>query len=172
VDRRALIQVVSVGAACGSFVRAQHVGRCAAEMAASPYQPRFLTPPEHALLQDLMDIILPADEHSPGARAARTADFGDWMLAHSSAAVQRRWREDLKWAAAQASAAEAIAGMAVNESNPTTEAERFFVRLKSMTVDGFYTSEIGLQKDLGYVGNQYLVKYEGCTHPDHQGRRG
>ena len=84
MDRRALIQVVSIGAASGSFVRAQHVGHCAAEMAASPYQPRFLTASEHALLQDLMDIILPADEHSPGARAARTADFGDWMLAHSS----------------------------------------------------------------------------------------
>ena len=172
MDRRALIQVVSMGAAWGSLVRAQHAGHCAAEMAASPYQLRFLTAPEHALLQDLMDIILPADAHSPGARAARTADFADWMLAHSAAAVQRRWREDLKWAAAQASAAEAIAGVAVNESNPTTEAERFFVRLKSMTVDGFYTSEIGIQKDLAYVGNQYLVKYEGCTHPEHRGRRG
>jgi hypothetical protein len=138
----------------------------------SPPNPFRLSKPAVKLLQDLMDIILPADAHSPGARAARTGDFGDWMLAHSSAAVQQRWREDLKWAAAQASAAEAIVGVAPNESNPTTEAERFFIRLKSMTVDGFYTSEIGLQKDLGYVGNQYFVKYEGCTHPDHQGKRG
>lgn len=172
MNRRVLIQVVSMGAAWGSFVRAQHAGHCAAETAVSPYQLQFLTAPEHVLLQDLMDIILPADEHSPGARAARTADFADWMLAHSAEAVQRRWREDLKWAAAQASAAEAIAGVAANESNPTTETERFFIRLKSMTVDGFYTSEIGIQKDLGYVGNQYLLKYEGCTHPEHQDMRG
>ena len=51
-------EVVSMGAAWGSFVRAQHAGHCAAETAASPYQLQFLTAPEHALLQDLMDIIL------------------------------------------------------------------------------------------------------------------
>ena len=54
----------------------------------------------------------------------------------------------------------------------TTEEDRFFVRLKSMTVDGFYTSEIGFRRTSGMCGNQYLVKYEGCTHPEHQGRRG
>ena len=90
MDRRALIQVVSMGAACGSFVRAQHAGHCAAETAASPYQLRFLTAPEHALLQDLMDIILPADEHSParvrpGRRISRT---GCWRIR------QRPFNED------------------------------------------------------------------------------
>jgi hypothetical protein len=88
-----------------------------AETAASPYQLQFLTAPEHALLQDLMDIILPADEHSPArVRPGRRISWtGCWRI---GSALQQRWREDLKWAAAQASAAEAIAGVAANESNP------------------------------------------------------
>jgi hypothetical protein len=64
--------------------------------------------------------------------------------------------------------AEIIANIAANETNPQSSLDRFFVRLKNMTVDAYYTSEIGIQKDLRYSGNQYVLKFEGCTHPEHQ----
>jgi hypothetical protein len=57
---------------------------------------------------------------------------------------------------------------ALNEEKPATDLERFFVMLKSMTVDGYYTSEIGIHKDMQYQGNTYNPEYAGCTHPEHQ----
>jgi hypothetical protein len=40
--------------------------------------------------------------------------------------------------------------------------------LKQMTVNGYYTSEIGIHKDMEYVGNAYLGAFPACTHPEHQ----
>jgi hypothetical protein len=37
-----------------------------------------------------------------------------------------------------------------------------------MTIDGYYTSEIGIKKELQYKGNTYLKEFKGCTHPEHQ----
>ena len=62
----------------------------------------------------------------------------------------------------------ALAKAAQNEEKPATDLERFFVTLKSMTVDGYYTSEIGIHKDMQYQGNEYNPDYKGCTHPEHQ----
>jgi hypothetical protein len=37
----------------------------------------------------------------------------------------------------------------------------FFATLRKFTVDGFFTSEIGI-KYLGYIGNTYLREFPGC----------
>jgi hypothetical protein len=37
-----------------------------------------------------------------------------------------------------------------------------------MTVDGNYTSEIGLHQDMQYQGNEHLLKFSGCAHPEHK----
>ncbi len=37
-----------------------------------------------------------------------------------------------------------------------------------MTINGYYTSAIGIQQDLQYVGNDFLPEFPGCTHPEHQ----
>ena len=54
-----------------------------------------------------------------------------------------------------------------NERRPRTIEERFFVAIKSLTVDGYYTSAIGIHQDLQYKGNAYLKEFVGCTHPEH-----
>jgi hypothetical protein len=54
-----------------------------------------------------------------------------------------------------------------NERRPNTIEERFFVAIKSLTVDGYYTSPIGIHRDLRYKGNAYLKDFVGCTHPEH-----
>ena len=56
-----------------------------------------------------------------------------------------------------------------NEMKPSTTEERFFGTIKNMTIDGYYTSEIGIHKELQYKGNTYLKEFKGCTHPEHQG---
>jgi hypothetical protein len=37
-----------------------------------------------------------------------------------------------------------------------------------MTVDGYYTSSIGIHQELRYQGNAYLKEFIGCTHPEHR----
>ena len=44
----------------------------------------------------------------------------------------------------------------------------FFHAIKSMTITGDYTSEIGLRQELGDDGRTMLGAFEGCTHPEHQ----
>jgi len=54
-----------------------------------------------------------------------------------------------------------------NEQNPQTLLERFFRELKSRTIDGYYTSEIGIHQELVYRGNRWMKDFPGCTHPEH-----
>ncbi len=43
----------------------------------------------------------------------------------------------------------------------------FSFLVKDMTVEGFYTSKIGLIDVLDYQGMNYMVDFPGCTHPEH-----
>jgi hypothetical protein len=44
----------------------------------------------------------------------------------------------------------------------------FFRAIKSMTIAGYYTTEIGLRQELGDDGRMALGAFEGCTHSEHQ----
>jgi hypothetical protein len=141
----------------------------------------FLTTAEYAAVDLLAETILPADDQSPGARAARVADYLDLLLGESPADVQQRWRTGLAGldTAARArasrpfgelSAADATAvlvELARNEANPQTPLELFFKDAKDATIRGYYTSEIGIHRELQYKGNQMLAEFVGCTHPEH-----
>ena len=37
-----------------------------------------------------------------------------------------------------------------------------------MTINGYYTSEIGLRQELGDDGQLFMLQFPGCTHPEHQ----
>src|SRR2546425_13377077 len=50
---------------------------------------KFLTPAEDALLEELTELMIPTDEHSPGARAAGVAGYIDGRLGE---ALQRQGR--------------------------------------------------------------------------------
>jgi len=130
----------------------------------------FLTPAEHTLLDELTELLIPADDHSPGARAAQVADYIDGRLAESlEPELQASWRSGLQ--AVDALARE-LAGkafleaapdqrvavltrMAAGEADPKTPPERFFRELKRWTVRGYYTSKIGIHMDQEYKGNVY-----------------
>ena len=62
-----------------------------------------------------------------------------------------------------------MAAMAANEGQPIAELELFFRCLKEMTINGYYTSRIGIHQDLRYKGNTPQSEFTGCTHPDHSG---
>jgi hypothetical protein len=138
---------------------------------ATAYTLQFFSEEESRLLGQLMEMIIPADEHSPGAHVAQTNLFADLMVATSDSAVKKQWRDGIRLMREEAnrsSLTEALQRAAANEEIPTSDLEHFFVLLKQMTVNGYYTSEIGIHKDMQYVGNAYLGAFPACTHPEHQ----
>jgi hypothetical protein len=52
--------------------------------------------------------------------------------------------------------------LSARERQPDTDAVRAFVRVKQATIDGYYSSEIGLRRELGYLGPQMLAEFKGC----------
>jgi len=47
-----------------------------------------------------------------------------------------------------------------------TSLEAFFANTKQATIHGYYTSEIGIHKELRYKGNQILAEFVGCLTVD------
>ncbi|MBI3695164.1 MAG: gluconate 2-dehydrogenase subunit 3 family protein [Acidobacteria bacterium] len=181
MERRTALKLIAAGVIAERLEGAhQHLVQIAQAPAA--YKLQFFSQAQNELLDKLSDLIIPADDHSPGAHEAKVSLFTDLMVANSQKDAQQQWGSGLKAVEAEAqrrfqkpflklSAAEQdqiMAAMAANEGKPSTELERFFARLKSMTIDGYYTSEIGIHKDLQYKGNTALAEFPGCTHPEHQ----
>ena len=49
---------------------------------------------------------------------------------------------------------------------PRPPLEAFFATTKRATIHGYYTSEIGIHKELRYKGNQILAEFQGCQTED------
>ena len=176
MERRELLKLVALTALSPKVNVLQAAAAC--HMDASPAKPdpaqyklQFFSEDEGRLLDRLMEMIIPADSHSPGAHAAKTNLFADLMVATSDDSVKKQWQDGLRLIreeAARSSLAEALRKAAVNEGSPQTDLETFFALLKQMTVDGYYTSETAIHQDMEYLGNTYLAAFPGCTHPEHQ----
>jgi hypothetical protein len=146
-------------------------------LAAESRAQAFFTPEEFALVDELSEMIIPTDSHSPGARAAKVAAYIDARLNEAwEETVKVKWREGLTLVERlsqeangrpflQAAAEERLAlltRMAQNERTPKTPEELFFAELKSRVVSAYYTSEIGIQQDMEYKGNSYLAEFVGA----------
>jgi hypothetical protein len=167
----------------GTFARPGAAQHHLVQIAQQPssYKLRFFTSAQNELLDRLANIIIPADDHSGGAHDAAVSLFIDLMVSQSTQSVKDEWLEGLtavdreaqtryrrpflKCAAQEQD--QVVAKMAAHEENPSTPLERYFARLKALTVDGYYTSRVGIHNDLQYQGNQVLAKFAGCTHPEH-----
>lgn len=160
----------------------QHGGHKAATPAAKKTAPKFFKADQLALVATISDLIIPTDDHSPGAVAAEVPAFIDLMVSEASAETKKLWTDGLaavdamsqsKNGAAfnKASKEQQIAlltAISKNEMKPSTLEEKFFKAIKNMTIDGYYTSKIGIHQELKYKGNTYLKEFKGCTHPEHQ----
>src|SRR5256884_9985291 len=77
---------------------------------------KFLTPAEYALLEEVTEVIIPADDNSPGARAADVAGYIDGRLAESlEPDWQTLWRSGLP---AVGGLSPGLNGKAVLEATP------------------------------------------------------
>jgi hypothetical protein len=170
MERRVILKLVAAG-----FLAPAAEGQ-------DSYRPLFFTPEDMETLDRLTEILIPADDHSPGASAARVNRFLDVVVSEGPEAGRSIWREGLDLVDAEAQRLfqrafracelahqeQVVATMARNELNPSTDLERFFRTVKRMTIDGYYTSKIGIHQELEYQGNTALAAFEGCTHPEHQ----
>lgn len=168
MERRTVLKIVMLGGLVPSALSLSEKGY-PAESSSNPtkYALQFFTEQESEMLDQLMEMIIPRDEHSPGAHAAEVNLFADLMVASSSDEVKRQWRDGLQLIreeAAHGSLQEALAKAAAHEDRPTNELEKFFIELKAMTANGYYTSSIGIHSDLEYQGNTYLASFPGCGH--------
>src|SRR5438034_1988203 len=161
--------IVTMGAAVAA---AALPGVAAPAGAAAPaaFPPRFLTPDEFVLLDELTELIIPTDAHSPGARLAGVAAYIDGRLAESlEPDWPARWRSGLQAVdglsrelnakpfleATPDQRVAVLTRMAAGEADPKTAPERFFGELKGWTARGYYTSKIGIHLDQEYKGNVY-----------------
>ncbi len=180
LHRRDLLRIAAAGAVAATAGLAQDGTPGTMDQPAA-YAPRFFTPAEYAMVDELTEIIVPTDDHSPGAKAAHCAAYIDFRLFESDDAVpQQGWRAGLKLVDAlsqklhdvpfiQASAEQRVAvlkAMSHNEEEPKSLEEKFFVDLKHRTVNAYYTSSIGIHKDQEYKGNVYLAEFVGWDADD------
>ena len=143
-----------------------------------------LSASQYATLEALTEAIIPADERSPGAKEARVADYVDLLLSEGDAALRQEWRDGLAALDAEATSRFGLpfvrlAGAQVDillgdvgKERPAASAaqatplEAFFITAKQATIHGYYTSEIGIHKELRYKGNAILGEFVGCETVD------
>lgn len=157
-----------------------------AEPAAMASAPQFFSLPEYRTVEMLTELIIPTDDQ-PGAKEAQVARYIDFVVfsaAEFEPQLQKEWTEGLATLdklsqqehghafrdLTPAQQEGLLTAMSLPEHDPkaTHEALAFYRRVKEMTVEGFYTSKIGLIDVLGYQGRTYLSEFPGCTHPEHQ----
>jgi hypothetical protein len=149
----------------------------------TPYKAKFFNAGQMALITTVSELIIPTDSHSPGAREAEVPQFIDLMISESSAETKKLWTDGLAAIdklsreknqvefnkATNEQQVALLTEISKNEMKPVTLEERFFKEIKNRTIDGYYTSKIGITQELKYKGNTYLKEFKGCTHPEHQG---
>lgn len=192
--RRALTQLVAgaVGLAAmpqwvqslSAHARAEAHAHAVQMAASAPaWSPSVLTPRQNEAVIALSELIIPATD-TPGAKAALVNRFVDHALSTADAKERSEFIRGLTWLddrcraragrdVAGATAAEltsVLTALAAEGATAPDDAPgvAFFRAIKSMTITGYYTSEIGLRQELGDDGRMVLAAFEGCTHPEHQ----
>jgi hypothetical protein len=156
-------------------VSAQEVHLALASQASGggSYSPKALTDHDYRTLVRLTDFIVPVDDGKPGAVAAGAAAWID-MLASENAQLKGIYTKGLAWideAMKQRGAADFVSATAEQQTtlldliayrrNQSPELDpgiQFFTMARRMTVDAFYTSEIGIA-DIDYRGNRPQATY-------------
>src|SRR3954462_1720509 len=156
-------------------VSAQEVHHLALAQAGSggAYTPKALADHAYSPLVRLTDLVIPIDNGKPGAVAAGAAAWID-MLAPENSQLKEIYTKGLAWVDAEIKrrgAAEfvtatpdqqtALLDVIAYRRNSSPELDpgiQFFTWVRRMTVDAFYTSEIGIA-DIDYRGNRPQATY-------------
>jgi hypothetical protein len=150
---------------------------------ASPWTPKVLSAHQDRTVTTLCELIIPETD-TPGAKAAQVNRFIDAVLKEAPAADRASFLKGLLWMDARSKAlfgkdiissapdqqTTLLTKVSSEEAGPPEDqvGRDFFRALKSMTITGYYSTEIGLRKELGDDGQLVHAEFKGCTHPEHQ----
>jgi glucoside 3-dehydrogenase (cytochrome c) hitch-hiker subunit len=157
--------------------------------APEPGAPLFFTKNEFVLLDTLTELIIPEDEHSPGAHAAGVAGYIDKTVAEAFLPEDKSsWRKGLasieqlsrsmhgkeflkaskeervallKNISGHEEAGESEKEGDSAESRTRSKHQDFYGQLKMTTVFAYYSSSIGIHKEMEYKGNVLLEQFAG-----------
>jgi hypothetical protein len=186
-SRRTLLKQLATAASAAFPILGQnpppenhHSSSPVTKQEATAYRYTYFDPEDIRTLDALTETIIPADEHSPGAHEAGVCEYLDVILADASPETKKLWRQGIQVANelaensfersfADCSREEQIAivsELAGSEDPQGSMEERFFHALKRATIDGYYTSKIGIHQDLEYQGNEAMHDFPGCPHAE------
>jgi gluconate 2-dehydrogenase gamma chain len=156
-------------------VSAQEVHHLAMAQSATAggYTPKALSDHEYKTLVRLTDLIIPVESGKPGAVAAGAAAWID-ILASENTQLKAIYSDGVAWidgemkrrqspdfVSATPEQQTALLDVIAYRRNSTPELDpgiQFFTWVRRMTVDAFYTSEIGIA-DIDYRGNRPQASY-------------
>lgn len=132
--------------------------------AQEPYSPATFSEDEYEMLGALVDMILPATE-TPGAREVGVHSMLDEDLADGgdALAVLRAGLASLSEEGFDGLTGSQRVEVLTRYSEGSGPEREFFDTLKGLTIDAYYSTEVGLVDELGYQGNTYLTEFPGCT---------
>jgi gluconate 2-dehydrogenase gamma chain len=173
VLRRIGLALMATGAIDRVSAQEIHHFALAAQAGGSAYTPKALNDHEYQTLEKLTDFIIPVENGKPGAVAAGAAAWID-MLASENTQLKDIYTKGIAWvddAIKKRGAADFLSAPAADQTalldqiayrrNSTPELDagiQFFTWARRMTVDAFYTSEIGIA-DIDYRGNRPQMTY-------------
>lgn len=137
--------------------------------AQQPYEPKALSEGQFKILTTLVDMIIPATD-TPGAIDVGVDRMIDEVLSENDNA-RVEFLSGLSQLE-QSGFVELDDGERVDlleEYSHAIDARGDFFRvLKGLTVNHYYSSEVGIHEELGYEGNTALAEFPGCTHEEHR----
>ena len=186
ISRRDLVKTLTMGFSGTSMIgviplnAAQHVHALVAQekttVGGAGYQPKFFEPHQWQTLKKLCELIIPPDEKSGGALEANAPEFID-LLTSENPEFQIKLSGGLRWLDSysrnlygqpflncSSEQQKATLGLLAYRRNSTPQISQgisFFSLIRDLTVDGYYTSQIGI-KDVGYIGNDVMSEFPGC----------
>ncbi len=158
-------------------VAAREIHQIAASGTGPIYVPRTFDEHTFRTLERLTDLIVPVENGAPGALAAGAAAWIDTICSENEQ-LEKIYKDGLAWldsAIRQRAGTDFLNATAVDQTalldriayrryqSPELAAGiEFFTWARRMTVDAFYTSEIGM-KDIDYRGNSAMTSYPAPT---------
>lgn len=145
----------------------------------------FFTRAELALVDEIAEMIIPADARSGGARAAGVAAFIDARLAESRDPEWRQsWKDDLAeierlsremfgrrfLEASPEQRVRLLTRISRREADPKEPGEYAFGTIKWTVAETYYRTRIGIHDEIGYVGNTIQAEFTGVDIGDRPAR--
>jgi hypothetical protein len=187
IDRREAVKRMSVAAAMpvaaslGSAARALGLRHpLVPSTGQEPWQPLVFDAHQNETVIALAELIIPQTD-TPGASTALVHQYIDFVLSEGPAEERDAFLRGLAWldrtsrerhgsdfvALESGRQHELLSSLADPDSTEDEIGRRFFETMKRQTVTGYYTSRVGMEIELGFRGNTFLQRFEGCTHPEH-----